>query len=55
MQFDVYKDAIGLWRWRLLASNYRTIADSGESYHNRQDALHAINLVKGSSSAPVRG
>jgi uncharacterized protein YegP (UPF0339 family) len=49
----MYKDAANYWRWRLKAENGRIIADSGESYHNEQDCLWAINLVKGSSSAPV--
>ena len=53
MQYIVYKDAAGFWRWRLLAANNRIIANSGESYHNKQDCLHAIDLVKGSYAAPV--
>lgn len=53
MSYHLYKDTSGYWRWRLRASNSRIIADSGESYHNKSDALSAINLVKGSSTAPV--
>ena len=49
----VYQDASGEWRWQLRAANNRIIADSGEGYHNRQDCLHAIALVKGSKDAPV--
>jgi len=55
MAYYVYKDAAGHWRWRLTAANNRIIADSGESYYNRTDCLHAINLVKSSSGAPVYG
>ena len=51
--YSVYQDAAGEWRWRLRAANNRIIADSGEGYHNRQDCLHAITLVKGSKDAPV--
>lgn len=51
--FRVYRDAAGEWRWRLTAGNNRTIADSGEGYRNRQDCLHATELVKGSTAAPV--
>ena len=53
MVYYMYKDSQNLWRWRLRAANNKTIADSGESYYNRTDCLSAINLVKGSSNAPV--
>ena len=53
MQYTIYKDTQGYWRWNLKASNYRKIADSGEGYSNKADCLAAINLVKGSSAAPV--
>ena len=53
MAYYVYKDHQGYWRWRLLAGNNRTIADSAESYYNRQDCLHAIELVKGTWNAAV--
>ena len=54
MRYYTYQDAQGYWRWRLYAANNRIIAESGESYHNKQDCLSAINLVKGSSNAPVQ-
>ncbi len=53
MQYVVYKDTAGLWRWRLLAANHKIIADSGESYYNKADCLHGIELVKASAGAPV--
>ncbi len=53
MSFYLYTDSHGYWRWRLLAANNRIIADSGEGYHNKQDALHGIHLVKSAYSAPV--
>jgi len=53
MQFQIYKDVQNHWRWRLLAANHKTIADSGESYWNRDDCLKAIALVKSSAAAPV--
>ena len=53
MRYLIYKDTARQWRWRLTASNNRIIADSGESYHNKADCLHGINLVKGSNTAPV--
>lgn len=53
MRYKVYKDNKGEWRWRLLASNNRVLADSGEGYKNKQDCLQAIELVKRSFTAPV--
>lgn len=53
MHFKIYKDAIGQWRWHFKAANGRTIADSGESYYNKQDCLNGISLLKGSFNAPV--
>lgn len=46
MYFIIYKDVSGQWRWNLNAANNKVIAMSSESYINKQDALHAINLVK---------
>ena len=43
MEFQLYPSG-QQWRWRLVASNNRIIA-SGESYHNRQDCVDAVNLV----------
>lgn len=53
MTYYIYKDANNQWRWYLKAGNDRRIANSGEGYHNKQDCLSAIALVKGSSDAPV--
>lgn len=53
MYYQMYKDVTGSWRWRLIAGNNRIIANSGESYNNKSDCLHAIALVKSSSNAPV--
>jgi uncharacterized protein YegP (UPF0339 family) len=53
MAYYMYKDRAGYWRWRLVAANNRTLADSGEGYRNKQDCRHAIQLVSTSGSAPV--
>lgn len=53
MTFYIYRDANNQWRWYLAAANNRKIANSGEGYFNQTDCLAAINLVKGSNSAPV--
>lgn len=50
-RYEIYK---GLtmsgqrWRWRLRAGNGEIIAH-GESYHHKQDAIDAVELVKGSA------
>lgn len=53
MKYKVYKDKKGEWRWRLVAANGNTLADSGEGYRNKADCLHGIELVKGSKDSPV--
>ena len=53
MYFYLYRDTRNQWRWRLNAANHRTIADSGEGYHNKGDCISAINLVKSSAPAPI--
>lgn len=44
-RFDVYQDHAGEWRWRLLAPNGRTVADSGEGYTRRASARRAVKTV----------
>jgi uncharacterized protein YegP (UPF0339 family) len=53
MTFYTYLDADNQWRWYLMAGNGRKIANGGEGYFNYADCLHAIGLVKGSSTAQV--
>ena len=49
--FTVYKDRAKEWRWRLVAANGRIIADSGEGYTERNDAVEALERVKAHSKA----
>lgn len=44
--FRIYKDSISEYRWRLRAANNKIIADSGEGYINKQDAIDGINFVR---------
>lgn len=44
-RFHVYEAADG-WRWRLLAANGRTVADSGEAYTRRRDCIRAVETVR---------
>lgn len=55
MFFYLYIDSDRQYRWTLYAANNRKIANSGEAYHNKTDALHAIGLVMATNnSTPVR-
>lgn len=45
MVFEIYKDTIRQYRWRLKAANSEIIA-SGESYVDKANAIHAVNLIK---------
>lgn len=47
------KDNAGNWYWIYYARNREAIARSSESYINRGDCEHSINLMKGSSPDPV--
>lgn len=49
MYFQVYKDAANYWRWRLKSANHEIVAQ-GESYYNKQDCLHAVGLVMGTTT-----
>ena len=44
-KFEVYKDAKGEYRWRLLAGNGQIIASS-EGYSTKQACLDGIDSVK---------
>ncbi len=43
----VYRDAAGRWRWHYRAANGRILADSGQSYKRRIDAVTASETVTG--------
>lgn len=53
MKYVMYKDRAGYWRWTFYAANGEAIAVSSESYVNKADCRHSIELVKNSRSAPV--
>lgn len=39
---EVYEDEIGGWRWRVVQDNGRVVADSGEGYVRRANAVRAF-------------
>lgn len=47
------KDASGHWYWIYYAVNGRAIARSSESYVNRSDCQHSVELLQNSSGAAV--
>lgn len=44
--FEVYTDRRGEYRWRLIASNGKIIADSGEGYRTKAACMHGLKLVR---------
>ena len=54
MHFYVYRDTRHEWRWRLVAGNYKTLADSGEGYVNRLDCVRILNVLAGNARIPIR-
>jgi len=45
-KFEIYKGKIGDFHWRLTHTNGQVIADSGEGYTTKANALHGLNSVK---------
>lgn len=48
--FEVYKDRAGEFRWRLIASNGRIIADGSEGYESKTGASRALENVQGATT-----
>ena len=44
--FEVYKDKKGEYRFRFIAPNGKTMADSGEGYKSKQACFDAIDSIK---------
>jgi uncharacterized protein YegP (UPF0339 family) len=45
-KFEIYKDKSGAFRWRLIHTNGQVIADSGEGYTTKVNAMGGIKSVK---------
>ena len=54
MQFELYKDKKGEFRWRLRHSNGNILATSSEGYKAKASATKCIEHVKGSADFPVK-
>jgi uncharacterized protein YegP (UPF0339 family) len=46
LEFEVYEDDAGEYRWRLLAGNGEVLGDSGEGYADRGGAEDAVERVR---------
>ncbi len=51
MKFQIDTNSAGQFIWRVLAGNFKVIATAGESYVRKENCVHGINLVKGTTSA----
>jgi uncharacterized protein YegP (UPF0339 family) len=45
-KFEIYKDKSREFRWRLIHTNGNIIADSGQGYKNKEDAIKGISSLK---------
>ncbi len=53
-KFELYKDRAGEFRWRLRHENGQLIADSGEGYTTKANAINGIESVKENTpTAPI--
>ena len=52
--FELYKDRAEEYRWRLRHENGQIIADSGEGYTTKANAMNGIESVKeNADAAPI--
>jgi uncharacterized protein len=49
--FHTYKDTAGEWRWQLISTNGRIVADSGEGYSSLQAVRDAAQRVKNNAGS----
>ncbi len=53
-EFVLYEDKAGEFRWRLVHRNTNIIADSGEGYTTKANAINGIESVKENApDAPI--
>ena len=45
-KFEIYKDKPGEFRWRLIHTNGQVIANSGEGYKAKANAMGGVSSVK---------
>jgi uncharacterized protein YegP (UPF0339 family) len=52
-KFETYKDKSGEYRWRLTHTNGQVIANSGEGYKAKVNALNGIKSVQENASGAI--
>ena len=53
--FELFQDRVGEYRWRLHHENGQIIADSGEGYTTKDNAINGIESVKeNAATAPIK-
>jgi uncharacterized protein YegP (UPF0339 family) len=52
-EFEIYQDDMGEYRWRLVDTNNRIIADSAEGYTRKNSVLFSIPNVKDAAARAV--
>lgn len=52
-RFEVFRDRAGEWRWRLVHRNGNVIADGGEGYASKQNALKGLTSVRRNAPGAV--
>jgi uncharacterized protein len=50
-EFEIYKDAAGKFRWRLVDDKGKNVASSGESFASKSNAKRAAENVKTTAAA----
>ncbi|MDZ5812301.1 HVO_2922 family protein [Halorubrum sp. AD140] len=48
--FELFRDAAGEWRWRLIHENGDVLADSGEGYSSRSKARQGLESVRSNAA-----
>ncbi|HEY5928961.1 MAG TPA: DUF1508 domain-containing protein [Burkholderiales bacterium] len=49
MEFRIFRDKTGLWRWHLLGTGGVVLAESADGYANKAECLGCVELFKGAS------
>ena len=54
-RIEIYRSRLRRWRWRYRAANGHVLADSGQGYSRRIDALNGAAVVTGALHLPAEG
>jgi uncharacterized protein YegP (UPF0339 family) len=55
MRIEIYEDTQGEWRWSLLASNGRILADGAEGYETESSVKRAVKSLIAKLKHSVQG